>query len=75
MRKIRTLIAGLLLCFSLSGCSQTSNISSDSVSFNSTPSDIDGGPHSRVVGAYIFKSFDDYLTFYNVFKNYNDERY
>lgn len=75
MRKIRALITGLLLVFSLSSCEQGFNTPLKSNNSLSTSNDIDGGPHSRVAGCYEFKSFDDYIVFYDIFKNYNEERY
>ncbi len=69
MRK-KLLIVCLLLLFELPSCGQISDNPS-----NLGGDDIDGDPHSRVVGTYLFKSFDEYLSFYSVFKKYNNERY
>lgn len=59
------LIFGLSSCAKLGAMSET-NHSNDSV---------DGGSHGRVSGGYLFNSFDDYMEFYKIFKEYNVERY
>lgn len=68
MEKLKTLIVGLLIIFGLSSC----NLNYDSSSISD---DTDGGPHSLVVGMYFFYSFDEYKYFYDIFKDYNTERY
>ncbi len=68
MKKFITFITSMFLVFGLSSCN--SNYDSSFISDNT-----DGGPYSRVVGSYFFYSFDDYQYFYEIFKDYNIERY
>ena len=70
MRKNKLLIVSMLLLFELLSCGQISDGSPDLDN-----GDLDGDQHSRVVGTYLFKSFDEYFSFYSVFKKYNNERY
>lgn len=62
-----------LATLELFGCD--SNLDISSVNNSSTVDDIDGGPHSRVVGTYTFETFQEYQNFYVIFKQYNPERY
>lgn len=70
------LMFSLLLC----GCSNiSSDLSSNSSSIgNECPTSgcIEGGPGSLIYGKYYFyNGFDEYLEFYEIFKQYNIERY
>ncbi len=82
MKKDRVLIATLLVIFSLSSCTSHTTYTSSGMSDGALSSDdvsdvkiIEGGPNSKVVGTYIFESFDEYSIFYSVFKTNNYQRY
>lgn len=66
MKKVCLSIISVMSIICFVGCSETSN---------SSFKDVDGGPHSMVVCEYNFDDFDDFLNFYEVFNNYNTQRY
>ena len=69
MEKIIPSLLLVLLSFSVFGCNHNSDDSFSSIN------PIEGGPDSKVVGLYSFSSHEEYLNFYELFKDYNSQRY
>ncbi len=61
IRKVTVILVPVALMFSLSSCDPYKGV--------------DGGLYGQIADSYIFESYDDYLEFYDTFKDYNEQRY
>ncbi len=79
LRKKACVVIALILCLSvLFACRNTVDSANDMNTMNNVTnndSQLEGGTNSRVVCTYFFDSYYDYQSFYNIFIDYNTERY